>query len=132
MDAWQRSIVAFAVIVAGLMVAGCQTNEEYGASIDGDFDSRLARFNGSTMATFSAQTGLLPSNAYPIASGRVFVIDGTPVYVTLPATHVTPAVTRSSACRLMITTSQVGETRTADDWQIVGIKHSGPCHLLSV
>lgn len=126
----QTGLLAPAAIASCLMAAGCQTNAEHGASIDRDFDSRLARFNGSTMAAFSAQTGLLPTNAYPIANGRVFVVDGPPVYVTLPATHVTPAVTRSSACRLMITTSQVGTTRTADDWQIIGIEQSGPCRGL--
>lgn len=123
----QGVVCTFVVIAAGLLCTGCQSNEEYQASIDRDLDSRLERFNGSTMAAFSAQTGLLPTNAYPIAKGRVFVVDGPPVYVTLPATHVTPAVTRSSACRLLITTSQAGKTRTAEDWVVIGIEHSGPC-----
>lgn len=125
--AWRTGLPTLAIIAVGLVGTGCQTKEEYQASMDGDLDSRLARFKGSTMAAFSAQTGLLPSNAYPIANGRVFVIDGPPVYVTLPATHVTPAVTRSSACRLSITTAQVGKSGTADDWEIIGTQHSGPC-----
>lgn len=101
----------------------CQTNEKYHASIDRDLDSRLDRSNGSTMAAFGAQTGLLPTNAYSIGNGRVFVIDGPPAYVTLPATH----VTRSSAFRLLITTIQIRKTKTADDRKTVGHQHSGPC-----
>lgn len=84
------------------------------------------------MAEFSARTGPLPSDAYPIAAGRVFVIEGPPIFVTLPATHITPAVTRGAACRLLVSTEQIGTTRTADDWRIGGIRHSGPCNNLAV
>lgn len=82
------------------------------------------------MAEFSARTGLLPSDAYPIAAGRVFVIEGPPIFVTLPATSVTPAVTRGAACRLLVSTEQIGTTRTADDWRVTEIRHSGPCNNL--
>lgn len=109
------------------VLAGCQTTAEYQAAADRDLDARLATFRGSTMAEFSARTGLLPLDAYPIAAGRVFVIEGPPIFTTLPATSVTPAVTRGAACRLLVSTEQVGTTRTADDWKIAGIRHSGPC-----
>lgn len=110
------------------VLAGCQTTAEHQAAADRDLDVRLAAFRGSTMAEFSARTGLLPSDAYPIAAGRVFVIEGPPIFTTLPATSVTPAVTRSAACRLLVSTEQIGTTRTADDWRIVEIRHSGPCN----
>lgn len=119
-------------LTAALSLASCQTNAEYQAAVDHDLDASLARFNGSTMAEFIAQTNLMPVNAYPLGSGRVFVVDGPPVYVTLPATHVTPAVTRSSACRLLVTTAHAGSGSTADDWEIVGIQRSGPCNGLRV
>ncbi len=120
-------VLPAALIATGLMLGSCQTNEEYQTAIARDLEIRLARLKGSTMAAFSAQTGLLPTTAYPITNGRVFVVDGPPVYLTLPATHAAPAVTRSSACRLLITTAQVGKSGTADDWEIVGTQHSGPC-----
>lgn len=120
-----RSI--FAAVAAGLVASACHTSEQYQASAARDRDARLASFNGSSMAAFSAQTGLLPTNAYPITNGRVFVVDGPTIFVTLPATHVTPAVTRSSVCRLLITTAQVGKTGTADDWEILGTQRSGRC-----
>ncbi|RVO95016.1 hypothetical protein [Sinorhizobium meliloti] len=126
------TISAALAIAVGLVSTGCQTNAEYQAGVDRDLDGRLARFNGSTMAVFIAQTGLVPANAYPVGSGRVFVIDGPPVYVTLPATQVTPSVTRSSACRLLVTTARAGERNTADDWEIVGLQRSGPCNRLPV
>jgi hypothetical protein len=119
-------------LTAALLLMSCQTNTEYQAAIDEDLAASLARFNGSTMAEFIAQTGLVPVNAYPVGSGRVFVIDGPPIYATMPATHVTPAVTRSSACRLLITTAHVGNGSTADDWETVGIQRSGPCNRLPV
>lgn len=117
-------------LTAALSLASCQTNAEYQAAVDHDLDARLARFNGSTMSAFMAQTGLTPVGAYPVGSGRVFVIDGPPVHVTLAATYVTPAVTRTSACRLLVTTAHAGGGKTADDWEIVGIQRSGPCNIL--
>ncbi|RVO57773.1 hypothetical protein [Sinorhizobium meliloti] len=128
----RASITIVAAVALGLIVTGCQANAEYQAAIDKDLDASLASFNGSTMAEFIAQTGLVPVNAYPVGSGRVFVVNGPPVYVTLPATHVTPAVTRSSACRLLVTTAHAGSGSTADDWEIVGIQRSGPCNNLRV
>lgn len=119
-------------LMAALLLTSCQTNAEYQAAVDGDLDASLARFNGVTMTEFIAQTGLVPVNAYPVGSGRVFVVDGPPAYVTLPATHVTPAVTRSSACRLLVTTAHAGSGNTADDWEIVGIRRSSPCNGLTV
>lgn len=128
----RASITIVAAVALGLVVTGCQTNAEYQAAVDQDLDARLARFNGSAMSALIAQTGLTPAGAYPVGSGRVFVVDGPPIYVTLAATHVTPAVTRSSACRLFVTTVHAGGGNAADDWEIVGIKRSGPCNNLRV
>lgn len=128
----RASITIVAAVALGLVVTGCQTNAEYQAAVDHDLDARLARFNGSTISAFVAQTGLTPVGAYPVGSGRVFVIDGPPIHVTLAATHVTPAVTRTSACRLLVTTAHAGGGNTADDWEIVGIQRSGPCINLPV
>lgn len=119
-------------LTAALSLASCQTNAEYQSAVDHDLDARLARFNGSPISAFMAQTGLTPVGAYRVGSGRVFVIDGPPVHVTLAATHVTPAVTRTSACRLLVTAAHAGGGNTADDWEIVGIQRSGPCNNLSV
>lgn len=119
-------------LTAALSLASCQTNAEYQAAVDHGLDARLARFNGSTMSAFMAQTGLTPVGAYPVGSGRVFVIDGPPVHVTLAATHVTPAVTRTSTCRLLVTTAHAGGGNTADDWEIVSTQRSGPCNRLPV
>lgn len=119
-------------LTAALSLASCQTNAEFQAAVDHDLDARLARFNGSTMAEFITQTGLTPTNAYPVGGGRVFVVDGRSIHVTLPATHVTPAVTRSAACRLLVTTAHVGNGSTADDWEIVGTQRSGPCNSIPV
>lgn len=119
-------------LAQGLVLAGCQTDAEHQAAVEQDLDARLARLNGYTMTAFIAQTGLTPINAYPVGSGRVFVIDGPTIYVTLPATNVTPAVTRSTACRLLVTTARAGNGSTADDWEIVGIQRSGPCNNLRV
>lgn len=114
-------------LMTALSLPSCQTNADYQAAVDRDLDARLARFNGSTMSAFMAQSGLTPVGAYPVGSGRLFVIDGPPIHVTLAATHVTPAVTRTSACRLLVTTAHAGGGNTADDWEIVGIQRSGPC-----
>ncbi|WP_234840482.1 hypothetical protein [Sinorhizobium meliloti] len=119
-------------LMAALLLTSCQTNAEYQAAVDQDLDARLARFNGSTMSAFMVQSGLTPVGAYPVGSGRVFVIDGPQIHVTLAATHVTPAVTRTSACRLLVTTAHAGGENTADDWEIVGIQRSGPCNSLRI
>lgn len=120
------------VLAGALILASCQTSAEYQAGVDRDLDARLARFNGSTMAEFIGRTGLAPASAYSVGNGRVFVVDGPPIYVTLPATRITPAVTRSSACRLLVTTAHAGGGTSSDDWEIVGIQRAGPCNGLLV
>ncbi|WP_018240571.1 hypothetical protein [Ensifer sp. BR816] len=120
------------VLTVAFVLAGCQTNAEHQAAVEQDLDVRLARLNGYTMTQFIAQTGMTPVNAYPVGSGRVFVVDGPPVYVTLFATHVMPAVTRSSACRLLVATAHAGGGSSTDDWEIIGIQRSGPCNNLRV
>lgn len=75
---------------------------------------------------------MLPVDAYPVSEGRVFVFRTDPVYMTLAATHVTPAITRSSQCQLLIRAVHFGEGQTADNWRIMGTERSGPCNNLPI
>ena len=83
-------------VVALSVLAGCQTGAEYQADVNASLNARLEAYNGATMAEFQARTGMLPVDAYPVSEGQVFVFRTDPVYMTLPATHVTPAFTRSA------------------------------------
>jgi hypothetical protein len=114
------------------ILAGCQTTEQYEAAVNADLDARLAAYNGATMAEFQARTGMLPQDAYPIDGGRVFVFRTAPVYSTLPATNVTPALTRSAQCQLLVQTVLEGRTGTADSWKIVGTQRTGACNNLQI
>ncbi len=120
------------LLLTGFCLIGCQTMEEAEAERNADLNARLESYNGSTMAEFQAKTGLLPQDAYPITDGRVFVFRTAPVFVTLPATNITPAVTRSNQCQLLVQTVHVGEAGTADNWKIVGTQSSGPCKNLPI
>jgi hypothetical protein len=75
---------------------------------------------------------MLPVSAYPVSYGRVFVFRTDPVYLTLPATDLTPAVTRSSQCQLLVRAVNDGKTGTADNWIIKETERSGACNKLSV
>lgn len=113
-------------------LAGCQTGAEYQAQVDASLDARLNGYVGMTMADFMAATSLLPSSAYPVDGGKVFVIEGQPVYMTLPATTVTPAITRASSCQLQVQTLQMDTRGAADSWKIVRFSRNGPCNNLNV
>lgn len=119
-------------VVALIALSACQTTQEYQAQVDAGLDQRLAAYHGRTMADFIARTGLAPSDYYPVSSGRVFIVQMTPVVVTLPATNVTPAISRADACRLMLETERIGDGATADDWRITGTTRRGPCNNLPV
>src|SRR5690349_17165749 len=115
-------------LVAALSaLAGCQTTEQHQADVNAGLDARLSAYHGSTIADFTARTGMLPIDAYDISGGRVFVFRTDPVYFTLPATHVTPAVTRSAQCQLLLRAEPNGAGGAADGWRIAGTQRSGGC-----
>ncbi|PYE40489.1 hypothetical protein DFI02_1154 [Rhizobium sp. PP-F2F-G20b] len=121
-----------AAALALLLLAGCQTSEEYQTHENAVLDAKLNGLSGSTIAEFTAQTGMLPADAYPVAAGRVFVFRTAPIYMTLPATQVTPAITRSAQCQLLVQAQPTGAGGTADDWRIVGTQRSGACNNLPI
>jgi hypothetical protein len=127
----KRSIAA---LVGALCVAGCQTTANQQAQVNASLDQRLTAYNGATMADFMGKTGMMPSDYYPVSEGRVFIFQGSPIYMTLPATAVTPAVTRSSACQLLIRAVRIGPAGGvgADNWKIMGTQRTGPCDGLPV
>jgi hypothetical protein len=120
------------VLFLAVGLSGCQTMEEANAVRNENLNARLAAYNGVTMAEFQARTGMLPVNAYPIKNGRVFVFQTSPVYVTLPATAHTPAVTSSAHCQLLVQTVPIDRGSTADSWKIVGTQRTGACNNLPV
>lgn len=121
-----------AAALALLLLSGCQTSEEYQAHENAVLDAKLNGFSGSTIAEFTAQTGMLPADAYPVSDGRVFLFRTAPVHMTLPATQVTPAVTRSAQCQLLVQAKPTGAGGTADNWRIVGTQRSGACNNLPI
>ncbi len=125
-------MIRFAAVILVAVLAGCQTNEEYQARVNAGLDARLSAYNGATIADFIARTGMVPSSAYAVANGRVFVFQTEPVYMTLPATNVTPAVTRSAQCQVLVQTVPNGSGGTADNWKITGTQRSGACNNLPV
>ena len=122
----------FGILVWSVLLAGCQTNEQYQARLNADLDARLSAYHGATIADFIARTGMVPSSAYATADGRVFVFQTAPVFMTLPATNVTPAVTRSAQCQVLVQTVPNDSSGTADNWKVVGAQRSGACNNLRV
>lgn len=74
------------------------------------------------MADFSRDTGLVPSDMYNTADGRVFVVNGPAIGVA-----VAPSVVVSGGCRMLIETTATGTRSVADAWQITAITANGPC-----
>lgn len=118
--------------MAALSLTGCQTGAEYQAGIEASLSARLEAYNGKSMAEFMGNTGMLPVGTYDVSNGRVFVFRSDPIYTTLPATNVTPAITSSAQCQLLIRAVPVGVGRGADSWKIIGTQRSGPCNNLPV
>jgi hypothetical protein len=83
---------------------------------------RLQSHIGHTMAEFSRDTSLLPSDMYNTADGRVFVVNGPAIGIA-----VAPGVVVSGGCRLLIETIATTAKSTADAWQITAITANGPC-----
>jgi hypothetical protein len=115
-----------------LSLGGCQTNEAYRAAQENELSARLEGYTGVTIADFIARTGMTPTDAYPVSQGKVFIFRTDPVYVTLPATNLTPAITRSSRCQLLIRAVNRAGTAGADQWIIEGTERSGNCNRLQV
>ncbi|MFP5078620.1 hypothetical protein ACLE20_15045 [Rhizobium sp. YIM 134829] len=88
--------------------------------------------DGSTIAQFTAQTGTLPADAYPVQGGRMFVFRTDPVMITIPATQVTPAITRTAHCQLLIQAEPIDSRGTADNWKIIGTQRTGACNILAI
>jgi hypothetical protein len=122
----------FVTSVVALSLAGCQTGVEYQAGIDASLNARLEAYNGRSVAEFMGRTGLLPISTYDVSEGRIFVFRTDPVYLTLPATNVTPAVTRSGQCQLLIRAVPTERGQGADQWKIMGTQRTGPCNNLPV
>ncbi len=96
-----------------LLASGCQTD---------DRETRLRSHLDRTMADFSRDTGLVPSDKYDTANGRVFVVNGPAMPVA-----VAPGVAVSGGCRMLIETVPTSTRGGADDWQITRITANGPC-----
>jgi hypothetical protein len=122
--------LSIALVLCGL--AGCQTNAEYQANVNASLDARLEAYNRKTIAEFIGRTGMQPESSYNVSEGRVFVFRTSLVYMTLPATHVTPAVTTSAQCQLLIRAIRTSPQQVADSWKIMGTQRQGPCNNLPV
>lgn len=121
-----------AIGAVALSLAGCQTNEQYQANVNASLNARLEAYNGKTIAEFIGHTGMQPESSYDVSEGRVFVFRTSPVYMTLPATHVTPAVTTSAQCQLLIRAVRTSPELVADSWKIMGTQRTGPCNNLPI
>jgi hypothetical protein len=106
------------------LLAGCSTAREQREMAE---DQRFRSFNGLTMAEFSAQTGLFPSDFMPTSDGRVFIVAGPQIQVIQPPVYGAPAVAVDATCRMMVKTVPIGSSGGADDWRIVSIARSGGC-----
>jgi hypothetical protein len=119
------------IFLLGLLtLSGCQTAAEQQAQVDALLDARLEQYNGRPISQFMTATGIVPEDAYPVTGGRVFVFRTSPVYMTLPATNVTPAITRSAQCQLLVRTTNESKASGADAWIIRGTERSRACNNL--
>ncbi|WP_246733246.1 hypothetical protein [Rhizobium laguerreae] len=97
-----------------------RSKADHQLKIDAMLDGRLAQYDGRPIRQFMSATGMTPVDAYPVTDGRVFVFRIAPVYMTLPATNVTPAVTRTAQCELLVRTTNETWASGADAWIIRG------------
>lgn len=100
-------------ILLALVLSGCVTDDRY---------ARLKPYIGRTVADFSRDTGLVPSDSYDTAQGRTFIVNGPVIAVA-----VSPGVAVAGGCKMQLETVATGTRRTADDWRIVSIDARGPC-----
>ncbi|HSI41810.1 MAG TPA: hypothetical protein VLA00_14800 [Xanthobacteraceae bacterium] len=104
-------------------MVGCRTAEQLEQAENRHMQSVV----GLTMADFSAQTGVTPTDAYDVAGGRTFVVLGRSVTLVTPSSYGAPTVANTQTCLLLVATKQIGTGGTAESWQIVGVSYSGPC-----
>jgi hypothetical protein len=52
-------VATFLMVASGLV--GCQTGQQYQADVNASLHARLSAYDGTTMAGFTARTGLLPT-----------------------------------------------------------------------
>jgi hypothetical protein len=103
-----------AALLIALSLAGC--------AVADDRYARLKPYIGRTMADFSRDTGLLPSDKFDTAKGRVFVVNG-PVMVVA----VSPGIAVAGGCKMQVETVADNPSGLADSWRIVRIDATGPC-----
>lgn len=102
-----------ALFLIAAALSGCATDDRY---------ARLKPYIGRSVAEFSRDTGLVPTNSYDTAQGRTFIVNG-PVL----AVAVSPGVVAAGGCKMQIETVSTSPRGTADDWRIVAIDARGPC-----
>ncbi|TBB25186.1 hypothetical protein ELH51_27280 [Rhizobium ruizarguesonis] len=118
------------LLITALALSGCQSGADHQAQIDAMLDGRLSQYNGRPISEFMSATGMTPQDAYPVSDGRVFVFRTAPVYMTLPATNVTPAIMGTAQCQLLVRTTNEIRASGADAWIISGTERSGACNNL--
>jgi hypothetical protein len=101
-------------LVCLVVVAGCNGREQIYAQEDARFNS----FLGLTMAEFMQKTHVVPSNAYPVGGGRMFVAD--------KRNPLNP----NFGCSMLITTEANGAGSTAEGWTITAISRDGGCGIV--
>jgi hypothetical protein len=75
---------------------------------------------------------MLTADAYPVSEGRAFIFRTRSVYLTLPATNVTQAITHTAQCQLLICSVNEAKVAATDHWIIKGTERMGACNNLQV
>lgn len=75
-----------------ILLAGYQSASD----VQQEQEQRMGAVIGMTMAEFSGATGLMPSNAYDVDGGRIFVVLGRTVTLAIPSNYSAPAVANTT------------------------------------
>lgn len=112
-----------AVALSLAVLPGCMTAEQQQAAQA----RHMNRLVGLTMADFMAQTGLVPRDYYQTASGRTFLVEGTPRAMGYPSVYGAPAVSVDTTCRMQLGAVRSSPDGGADGWTITSVNWRGGC-----
>lgn len=149
----KRTAILSIALLAGLVLAGCQTTAEYEAQRTAAFHDMLIGYRGETLGHLLREQPAMSTTGYEevTATRRIFIVEDEPIVSTvyippytpavgnfnnagmaraarnIAAMNTVPGVARSVTryCRLRVDADRIDDEPSPDSWRIRNIDYSG-------